>query len=106
MADVVESMRRTVASDAVEVKVSGKLTEVRHHGSTFFSTVLAPAKDAFSQPMPFEVRSARPVGREGEMVEVRCELSGYFGRTYDTTDKHTGEVRRVKPIGLALDVIQ
>lgn len=106
MGEAVVSMHQTAASDALQVLIKGKLVEQRRNNGVFYSTVLRAAPDMWSQPMPFEIRSTRPLGQREDMVEVRCELQGLFKRTYDVTDRDTGEVRRVRPIVIALHAIE
>jgi len=91
----------------LDVVINGKLIDQRRVDGAFYSTIITPAPDAFSQPMPFEVRSNRSLGAREEIVTVPCRVGGYFRRSYDTKpDPHTGEVRRVKPVVVALDAIE
>lgn len=98
----VSALRPDGAPVALETLVSGKLVEARKHAGEFFSVILAAAKDAFSPPVPLEVRSDKPLGNRDELVSVRCTIGGYRSRTFEQTDRDTGEVRRVSPVRMTL----
>jgi hypothetical protein len=106
MVDAAVQLRPNGAEGTLQVTVSGKLLEQRHSGASFYSLVISPAVDQWSQPMPFEIRSNQPLGQRGQVVTVPCELTGYHRPAYDSKpDPQTGEVRRIKPIGMALDAL-
>lgn len=110
MGDTVVSMQRAHAPSALEVSITGKLVESRRAERHFYSTLLIPGPDEYSSAVPFEVRSERKIGENGEVVSVRCFVGGYFKKTYevDDVDPRTGEVRgkrKVRPIVNTLDVI-
>lgn len=106
MVDAAVSLRPDLARDALNVMINGKLVEQRKNDGLFYSTILSPAPDQYSQPMPFEVRSSKSLGAREEVVSVACKVGGFFRRSYDTKpDPHTGETRRVRPIVLTLDAL-
>lgn len=106
MVDVAVALRPELAQDALKVVINGKLLEQRKHDGLFYSTIVSPAPDQYSSPMPFEVRSHRSLGAREEVVSVPCKVGGFFRRSYDTKpDERTGETRRVRPIVLTLDAL-
>ncbi len=105
MADAAVQLRPGQAGDALNVVISGMLREQRKHDGTFYSTIISPAADQYSSPMPFEVRSSKPLGSRDQIVSVPCRLGGFFKRQYEVVNQQTGESRRVKPIVLTLDAI-
>lgn len=107
MADAAVSLRPELAQDALKVVINGKLIEQRRNDGLFYSTVITPAPDAYTQPMPFEIRSVRSLGERDQVITVPCRVGGYFRRSYDTKpDPRTGETRRVRPVVIALDAIE
>lgn len=106
MVEAAVQLRPDAKSDVLNVVISGKLVDQRKHDGTFYSTLVAPAPDAYSSPMPFEVRSRKTLGSRDQVVSVPCRLGGFFRRTFDTTDRNTGEVRRVKPVIMTLDALE
>lgn len=105
MATAIDHLRSSEDQMQLNVTIRGKLIDQRKHDGTFYSTVVAPAADVFSNPMPFEIRSSRSLGQKDEVVTVECRLGGMFRRTYEVTDGRTGEVRKVKPVVLTLDAL-
>lgn len=101
----VQALRPESSSGALVTLVVGKLLEQRRHEGSYYSVIVAPAPDAYSQPVPLEVRSDRSLGAQGEMVSVNCQVGGVRGRHYELQDKNTGEVRKVKPIRVTLDAL-
>lgn len=91
---------------AMEVIVKGKLVSSRRHENRYFTQIITPAVDEFSQPQHVEVRSKAKVGDRDEMVTVRARLGGYLGRPYQATDKSTGEMRTARNTVLTLDVVE
>jgi len=106
MASAAEVARPDFARNSLQVSVTGKLTEQRFNDGVYYSVLLMASADEYSPPMPFEVRSRKSLGSRGEVVTVRCQLGGYFKRTYNVTDQNTGEIRRVRPIVLTLDAVE
>ncbi len=49
------------------------------NGSDFIqTTVVRPAKDAYSHPATFAVNSISRIGQEGSDISVKCELRPYM----------------------------
>jgi len=107
MADAAVSLRPDLGQGALSVVINGKLIEQRRHDGVFYSTIVTPAPDVYSQPMPFEVRSQRSLGNREDVVAVNCRVGGFYKRSYDTRpDPQTGETRRVRPIVMTLEALE
>lgn len=106
MTDAAEKLRPENATANFEVTIFGKLMEERRYEDDYYTLVLAAAPDEFSQPVPFEIRSQRPLGRVKSMVTVRARLGGFFRKAYNSLpDERTGEVRRIRPVVHSLEAI-
>jgi len=88
------------------VVVAGKITRVRRHEQFFYTTVICPAKDAYSRPSIVEIRSKARFGEREEETKVTAELGGYEGKAYPVTDKETGERKTLIPVNLFLDLVE
>jgi hypothetical protein len=72
---------------------------------TRFNTLLRlPASDEYVTPATVEVQSAHSIGKEGETVTVTCEVGGRY-RSYQVTDKLTGDQRTVRTADNILTVL-
>lgn len=89
---------------ARQVTIVGKILDVQRRESTTYTVVLCPAEDEYSRPSEVKIRSARSVGRVGEVVDVLCKLGGY-GRAFEYKDKETGEILRGRQVDMILDVV-
>jgi hypothetical protein len=107
MASAAEVLRPEFAVSNLKITIQGKLIEQRKDEDVYYTVLIMAAPDGYSQPKPFEIRSRRSLGNKGEVVTIDCEVGSYYKRAYDLIDKQTGEfLRRVKPIALALDLIE
>lgn len=77
----------------------------RKFEKSYYSMVTLPAADSFSHPAVVEVRSTERLGAVGDDVDVKVRIGGFNRKAYDFTDKVTGDVRRVVPNQITLDVI-
>lgn len=89
----------------LHVLVAGKITRVRRHEKFFYTTVICPAKDAYSRPSVVEIRSKARFGDTEEECKVQAELGGYEGKAYTVTDRETGERKNLVPVNLFLDLL-
>ena len=83
----------TKALKAGEVFIAGRLVEVRKAGKIFLHLCILPAADSFSHPDTIEIASEKRLGDKGDDLRQVCRVGG-FGRTYDSTDKATGEITK------------
>lgn len=88
------------------VLVAGKITRIRRHEKFFYTTIICPAKDAYSRPSVVEIRSKARFGEADEEVKVQTELGGYEGKAYVVTDRETGERKSLVPVNLFLDLVE
>ncbi|MDO9476219.1 MAG: hypothetical protein Q8K17_04155 [Pseudohongiella sp.] len=76
-----------------EMPISGRVDSVKTFEGKTYTRVTCPAKDAFSMPSVFEVRSLRKFAEIGqEFNSKQVSVSGYI-RDYQYPDKKTGEMR-------------
>lgn len=88
------------------VMVSGRISmKPRRYktkeGQMYSHIIKLPAPDAFSSPQTVEINALKSLGEKGEDVVVLCVIGGY-GRSYDYTDKSTGEVSNVSTADIRL----
>lgn len=110
MAELASVERAQGAPGVLEVSLMGKIDEVRYANERYFAVILTPGPDQYSSAVPYEVRSDRQLGKQGDVVDLRCRVGGYFKKSYqvDDVDPRTGQVlgkRTVRPVVNCLDVI-
>ncbi|MBK6279110.1 MAG: single-stranded DNA-binding protein [Gammaproteobacteria bacterium] len=104
---VQQAQARTVAAlSPMRVVIKGRCERVRRHENRVYTTVITPAADEYSRPSTIEVRSAQRFAEPGEMCQFSAVLGGYAGRSYDISDKSTGERRTVHPCTMTLDLVE
>jgi hypothetical protein len=79
-----ETDEKGIASGII-VDINGRIKAVKKFqaksGDQFIATtVVRPAKDAYSHPVTFSVKSLMRIGNENADVTVRCELRPYSRR--------------------------
>lgn len=90
----------------LQVFIQGKCLRVRRHEQFVYTTIITPAKDAYSRPQVVEVRSKARFTERDEDVTCNALLGGYEGKAYAVVDKETGERRQLVPVNLYLDLIE
>ncbi|ENO8811903.1 hypothetical protein ACCE85_003963 [Photobacterium damselae] len=92
----------------LQLNVTGKVLRARNYDGMIYTTVICPAKDAYSRPSIVEIRSKSRLGAQvdEEIKGVLCELSGFEGKAYRVTDRDTGEQRQIKPVNHFLDLVE
>ncbi len=92
----------------LQVSVTGKFIRARSYDGQFYSTIICPAKDAYSRPSVVEIRSKYRLSAQPdeEIKNLLCELSGFEGKAYRVTDRDTGEQRQIKPVNHFLDLVE
>jgi hypothetical protein len=93
------------ASKVVGLSVSGRIVRKRVHERVHYVQLILPSPDEYSGPAHIEVRSPRSLGDIGDDVTVRLSIGGYKRRSYQFTDRETGETRMVHPVENTLQVI-
>lgn len=63
---------------SLEVRIKGRLeghAQIQSQNGVFFSNqVTVPAEDEFSYPQKFQVNGPAPLGADGDMVDVICNI--------------------------------
>ena|SRR5690606_32441545 len=72
------------------VRIAGKIQNVRRHDGNIYTQIIAPAKDEYSRPSTYELRSKERLGEKDDVVNVDCEVSG-TSRPFTYMDKESGE---------------
>lgn len=90
----------------MRVAIKGRCDRVRRYENRFFTVVTTPAQDEYSRPSVLEIRSDRRFVEPGDTFQCEAMLSGFAGRSYQVTDKETGERRTVNPVNLFLDLVE
>lgn len=88
------------------VRVLGKVRRVRRYEKMYFTTVICPAKDEYSKPQIVEIRSNARFADEEDKCDVICEIGGYEGKSYQVSDRDTGERKSLIPVNLYLDLVE
>lgn len=103
-----QTAERGASAQQIIVNISGRVSAVDsypHKRPTRWTTLLRlPAADEYSTPATVEVVSDRDLAAVGEVISVRCEVSGRY-RSYNVTDKETGEQRTVRTADNFLTVV-
>ena len=68
--------------------------------------VITPAPDAYSRPQIVEIRGKSVIGDVGDEVSVFAMLGGFSKSPFDSKDKNTGEIIKVYPVSMTLDLIE
>lgn len=80
-----------------EAIIKGRLQMSRRPAgnSKFWETIITlPAPDQYTSPSTVSVLSAGRLGERDDDVTVRVRIAGYK-RSYNSTDRETGEIRRI-----------
>lgn len=106
MSEASQKVAQIAQAKPLQVVIAGKITRVRRHEKFFYTTVICPAKDAYSRPSVVEIRSKARFGDTDEETKVNAELGGYEGKAYVVTDRETGERKSLVPVNLFLDLVE
>jgi RNase P subunit RPR2 len=90
----------------LSVLIVGKVIRVRRHEAFTYTTIICPAKDEYSRPPTVEVRSKARFAERDETTRVTCELGGWEGKSYQVSDKESGERKTLVPVNLFLDLVE
>lgn len=89
----------------LQVFIQGKITRVRRHEQFTYTTIICPAKDAYSRPSVVEIRSKARFGERDDEARITAELGGYEGKSYAIVDRETGERKTLIPVNHFLDLV-
>lgn len=103
----IEDKKSALASQQpMRVLVSGRIEGSKKFDGKRYTQVMTPAPDAYSRPQLVEIRSKEVLGDKGEQVSAMCVLGGFQRKAYETKDKTTGEIVKVVPVELTLDLVE
>ena len=88
-----------------EVMVKGRIESMRLHDGMTYTRLMSPAKDEFSSPQQYEVRSEQPLGQPKQIVDIKCELHGWPGKRFSYIDRNTGQQMQGQNMNMALNAI-
>lgn len=88
------------------VFVVGKVEAVRRYEGKFYTRVVSPAPDLYSQPSILEIRSKARLGAIDDELNIEARLGGYKRKAYRVTDKETGEQTNLIPVDMTLDAVE
>ncbi|WP_199052704.1 hypothetical protein [Aquitalea sp. ASV15] len=86
--------------------IVGRIKEARRNGEFTHTVILIPAADEFSMPGVCEISSKKRLGASGDDVQVVVDVTGYFGKSFQATDKETGERVTRRPVQNVLRAIE
>ncbi|WP_147694514.1 hypothetical protein [Vogesella mureinivorans] len=81
-----------------QATLAGRVNAVRKADDSVFTEVTLPAPDQYSPPATVEIRSRKRLGQVGETIEVPVICGGYRGKSFQYTDKDTGERFTRRPV--------
>lgn len=91
---------------AMVVHIVGKVEAVRRYEGKSYTRIVCPAPDLYSKPAIVEVRSSNRIGAKDEEVSLDARLSGYPRKMYSVTDKESGEIVKIIPVEMTLEMIE
>lgn len=83
----------------------GRIESASKYQDSVTTLIKTPAPDAYSHPSTIAVRSKSRLGSAGDEVTVACRIGG-VPRTFNRTDKETGEVMQVRTADAYFNVIE
>ncbi len=91
-----------------EATIKGRLQLYRRpQGNSQFweNLIILPAPDEYSSPATVLVLASRRLGERDDDVTVRVRIGGYR-RSYNSTDRETGEIRNVQTADVKLFALE
>lgn len=88
-----------------QVLITGRLTAFKRAGQLFEHLIVIPAPDPYSSPATVSVLGKSRLGDQEQDVRVLCRVGGYR-RSFNSTDRETGEVRKVQTADNKLFVVE
>lgn len=88
-----------------QVLIVGRCVSAKRAGTLFSHLVILPAPDPYSSPATVEVLSNSRQADSEQDVRLLCRIGGYR-RTYNSTDRETGEVKKVQTADNKLFVVE
>lgn len=85
-----------VSSTVLQVqktRLTGKIFHSHRKGNFYYTQIVSPALDEYSNPSRFGLRSSSKLGDIEQVITVDIAISG-SSRPFDYTDKETGERKK------------
>jgi hypothetical protein len=89
-----------------QVLIGGKVVEVRPASGSIYTQVILPAPDEYTSPQRVEIVSKRRIGNKDDQITQVCDLGGFLGREFTTTDKDTGEKVNRRSVNMVLRAVE
>jgi hypothetical protein len=88
-----------------KTRLVGKIYARNRKGNTHYTQIISPAKDEYSMPSKFGLRSKTPLGEIGDTVNLMVHISG-SSREFSFVDKDTGDRKTGHDNSVYLDVAE
>ncbi len=98
MAEYIPGPNHVLVQGQIE-KTSSKYDE------SFFTDVKLPSDSPYEAPAHVTIRSTKPIGKTGQDFEAVCVLGGYL-RTFEYTDKSSGERLKGRTVNMSLRLVE
>lgn len=102
----IDAGRVAASHKFMQVPVKGRIEAQSTFEGVRYTRVITPAVDSYSKPQVLEIRSKTRLGDVGDESIFICTLGGYMRKPYTVTDQKTGEVRKVQPVEMTLDLVE
>jgi hypothetical protein len=90
----------------MNVVIVGRIEDTKTHEGNRYTRVICPAADAYSKPQIIEIRSKSRIGDKADEGKWTCILGGYMRKPYQVRDEKTGEITKVHPVEMTLDLVE
>lgn len=88
-----------------ESVLQGRLQKITKRGDNVIHLMVLPAPDSYTSPATVEVIAKSRLGQPDDDIRVRVRIGGYR-RTYNATDRETGETRPVTTADVRLFAVE
>lgn len=88
-----------------ESVLHGRLLKITKRGDNIIHLLVLPAPDSYTSPATVEVIAKSRLGQPDDDIRVRVRIGGYR-RTYNVTDRETGETRPVTTADVRLFAVE
>ncbi len=99
------AIKQNVVPMAEKVFLKVRIDAIKRVESKLFTTVSCPARDEYSKPNCYQIRSKQKFGEIGEVTQIDCQLNGFI-KAFSYTNKSTGEVNEGTNGIMFLDLVE
>ncbi len=85
--------------------LQGRLLRITKRGDNVIHLVVLPAPDSYTSPATVEIIAKTRLGQPEDDLRIRVRIGGYR-RTYNATDRETGETRPVTTADVRLFAVE